>query len=160
MEEDLIRVLVPVGPPFEPDTPESMWAAPLPEPGLCELRNTPWHAYGLNWGDVVRVDQPSPDALPEVREVVRSGGYRTVRVLFNVSVLDDDGRQEVLESLKALGATYENADGRLYSIDVGPGVDYDGIRALLDDHHDAGRLIFEEAWKGPQLETQPTPDWL
>jgi hypothetical protein len=92
--------------------------------------------------------------------VVRPGGHRTIRVLFNLSALDADGRQAVLDSLSARGATHENSNGRLYGIDVEPGADYDEIRALLVEHHDAGRLIFEEAWKGAQLETQPTPDWL
>lgn len=67
-DEDLIKVRVPLGPPFEPDTPESLWAAPLGAPGCCEIRNTPWHAYALNWGDEVRIETPSPDELPEVRE--------------------------------------------------------------------------------------------
>jgi hypothetical protein len=159
-QEDLIKVLVPLGPPFEPDVAESMWALLLPEPDLCEIRNTPWHAYGLNWGDVVRIDWPSPDVLPEVRAVVRPSGHRTIRVLFNDSVLDGHGRQAVLASLFERGGSHEHSHGRLYGIDVEPGADYEAVRALLVEHHDAGRLIFEEAWKGPQHEAQPTPDWL
>ena len=58
-DERHIKVLVPMGPSFEPEMPESMWAAPLDEPEHYEIRNTPWDAYGLSWGDRVRVDAPA-----------------------------------------------------------------------------------------------------
>lgn len=159
-EADFIKVLVPDGPPFEPGGEETMWACLLSEPDHCEIRNTPWGAYGLNWGDVVRIDWPSPDVLPEVVEVVRPSGHRTIRVIFNTGLLEPNHVQIILDELNAHEAFYENADGRKYGIDVEPSADYDAIEALLTEHHDAGRLIFEAAWKGPGDEKQPTPDWL
>ena len=158
-DEQLIKVLVPVGEPFAPDTPESMWAAALDEPDLCELRNVPFDAYGLNWGDVVRVSRAG-DGLPEVVEVVRPSGNRTVRVIFNTEVLEAGHIATVLADLEARGATHEHRHAAFYSLDVEAGADYDDVRRVLVEHHDAGRLIFEEAWKGLQNETQPTPDWL
>jgi hypothetical protein len=38
---------------------ESMWALPLGD-NLFEIRNTPFHAYGINWGDIVRADSNDP----------------------------------------------------------------------------------------------------
>jgi hypothetical protein len=32
---------------------EQLWARPLGD-DLYEIRNVPWYAYKLNWGDVVR----------------------------------------------------------------------------------------------------------
>jgi uncharacterized protein DUF4265 len=159
-EEDWVKVLVPAGPPFEPATPESMWALLLPEPDHCEIRNTPWDAYGLNWGDVVRVDWPSADVLPEVVEVVRPSGHRTIRVIFNLDLLEPHDVQTILADLNGLDAFYEHESGRSYGIDVEPSADYDAVFAFLEEHHAGGRLIFEEAWKGPGEETQAAPDWL
>lgn len=159
-EPDHIKVLVPLGAPFDPDTPESMWAIPLDEADRCEIRNTPWDAYGLNWGDVVRIETPASGDLPEVLEVVEPSGHRTIRVMFNTDLLEPDHVQAILEELDAADASHEHASGRLYGIDVPPSADYDAVAELLVGHHDAGRLIFEEAWKGPSLEEQGSPDWL
>ena len=60
---------------------ERMWAKPL-EDNVYEIRNTPWYADNLNWGDVVRCDGVSSADLPIVAAVVRPGGHRTLRVFF------------------------------------------------------------------------------
>jgi hypothetical protein len=83
-----------------------------------------------------------------------------VRVIFNTQVLDDLDVQVVLGRLFALGASHEHQSGALYGLDVDRDASYDAVRAELVSHHDAGRLIFEEAWKGRQGEEQPSPDWL
>jgi hypothetical protein len=61
---------------------ESMWAVDLGG-DLYELRNTPFHAYGLNFGDVVKATADSPDLKPEIRKVVKRSGNQTLRIFFN-----------------------------------------------------------------------------
>jgi len=63
---------------------ESLWALPLGE-DLYEIRNTPFHAYAINWGDIVRAPVDS-DQIPQVQEVVKRSGHETFRVLFNSAV--------------------------------------------------------------------------
>ena len=60
---------------------ESLWALPLGD-DLYEIRNTPFHAYAINWGDIVRAPVDS-DQIPQVQEVVKRSGHETFRVLFN-----------------------------------------------------------------------------
>ena len=60
---------------------ESMWAVDLGN-DLYELRNVPFHAYDLNFGDVVRATADSPELKPEIRGVERRSGHRTLRVFF------------------------------------------------------------------------------
>jgi hypothetical protein len=68
--------------PNNPDTGgEAMWATPLGN-DLYELRNSPFFAYGLNYGDVVRAVPRAPDQKPSVLEVVRRSGHRTAWVTF------------------------------------------------------------------------------
>jgi hypothetical protein len=88
---------------------ERVWATPLGA-GLFEIRNTPWYAYDINWGDVVRCEGMSPADLPIAAGVSRRGGHRTLRVFF----LDDDdaGRDEILTEISRNGATYETRTGR------------------------------------------------
>lgn len=64
---------------------ESLWALPLGG-DLYEIRNTPFHAYGLNWGNIVRAHSDNPKLKPEVREVVAESGNKTLRVFFDKSL--------------------------------------------------------------------------
>lgn len=68
---------------------ESMWAVDLGE-DLYELRNTPFHAYDLNFGDVVGATADSSELKPEIRSVVRRSGHSTIRLFFANSVLSDE----------------------------------------------------------------------
>src|SRR5688500_14904960 len=84
---------------------ESMWAVELGGE-LYELRNTPFHAYDLNFGDVVRATKPTPDTRPQVREVVRRSGHRTLRIHFNEACAVE-ARLPLLASLKPLSVSIE-----------------------------------------------------
>lgn len=56
---------------------ESLWALPLGD-DLYEIRNSPFYAYGINWGDVVWAHSNDPELKPQVREVVTPSGNRTL----------------------------------------------------------------------------------
>jgi hypothetical protein len=110
-----------------------------------EVRNTPWYAFGINWGDVVRCEGLSEAELPIVRQVVHVGGHRTLRIMLEASCSAQD-RVSVLARLNELGATYENANETLYAVDVEPGVDVGPIVAELDERERAGVLEWESTW--------------
>jgi hypothetical protein len=68
---------------------------------LYEIRNAPFHAYAVNWGDIVRAPAENEDQIPEVREVVKPSGNKTLRVFFN-SKLDQREQDSILSSLQSL----------------------------------------------------------
>jgi len=76
---------------------ESMWARPLGE-DLFEVRNIPFYAYGLNFLDIVRAVEPSPDKKPVVLELVKSSRHKTLRVSFNDTIPESE-RPELLRRL-------------------------------------------------------------
>src|SRR5262249_4817112 len=80
MEDELTKVHVEL-PNHGATGGESLWAKPLGD-DLYQLDNVPFHAYGLNYGDVVRATEDSPELKPEIREVVRPSGHQTIRVFF------------------------------------------------------------------------------
>jgi hypothetical protein len=66
---------------------ESMWARALGEDAY-ELQNVPFHAYDLNYLDVVEAVVASPDRKPSVIRVIRRSGHRTLRLFFKDSTPD------------------------------------------------------------------------
>jgi hypothetical protein len=120
---------------------ETVWA--LPAGGKTyEIRNCPWYAYGINWGDVVRCAEGE---LPVVKAVVERSGHRTLRVFFD-QALTRKAQDEILARLNEAGATFERGTARLVAIDVEPDVDYDAVYSLLAGLERDGLLQFEEAW--------------
>src|SRR5262245_57581498 len=111
-EEMLVKVRIELS-AAENISGERFWAKPLGD-GLYELRNTPFFANDLNWGDIVRCDEP-PDEVPVIVEVVQPSGHQTVWVLF-AKRLSVPKRSRLLKQLKTYGASYEHAQGPFYAI--------------------------------------------
>ena len=120
---------------------ESLWALPLGD-DLYEIRNVPFHAYGLSWGDVVKAYSDDPDLKPEVREVVRTSGNRTLRVLFEEE-LNQERQDEILSSLQSLGLWWERATDKFVAIDVYPSSDYQAVCDKLWELEKKGLLSYE-----------------
>jgi hypothetical protein len=119
---------------------ESLWARPV-GPGLFELDNVPFYAYDLNFGDTVRATPDAPDLKPEIREVVRRSGHRTLRIIF--TGLPRERQAELLDTLAPFGASAERATASFVALDIVPGGDVDRIRALLDEAEAQGLLEYE-----------------
>jgi hypothetical protein len=122
---------------------ERLWAKPLGD-DLYEIRNTPWYAYDLNWGDTVRCEGLSEAELPIVVEIVEPGGHQTLRLFFED--IPEVERESVLDQLNRLGATYENADRALYSLDLEPGIAIEPILDLLARQAEQTGLSWETGW--------------
>jgi len=121
---------------------ESLWAQPLGN-DLYEIRNIPFCAYGLNFGDVVRATADAPDQKPEIRALVRQSGNRTVRIRFEVAVGDRDGQLPHLERLAAMQAWHERANANIVCVNLNPDADYEAILDLLDSLEADGLLQYE-----------------
>jgi hypothetical protein len=120
---------------------ESMWARDLGG-GLFELQNVPFYAYGLNLNDVVRASSPDPTLKPEIREVVRSGGHRTLRVVFT-NGCSAEAQSLVLDPLAKLGVTFERATAKHLALDVVPEGRYDTVCEALAKLEADGVLEYE-----------------
>jgi hypothetical protein len=120
---------------------EVMWAVPRGG-DRYELRNVPFYAYGLNWGDVVQASQRADDEHPVVEAVVTAGGHRTIR--FDMDEATAEERSvAMLEALEQLGAGCERHSGGFVAIDVPPDVDYDAVFDQLEAWADEELLDFE-----------------
>lgn len=120
---------------------ESMWARPLGD-DLYELHNVPFYAYGLSFLDVVRATEASPELKPEIRELVRSSGHRTLRVHFTDHLREEE-RPELLRELNRLHASFEGANRSYFAVDVDPEGDYGGVCERLAAWEEEGLLEYE-----------------
>lgn len=120
---------------------ESFWAEDLGN-HLYRLRNTPFHAYGINFYDIVYAKAQSDELKPSILKVHEHCGHKTLRVFF----LDDTSTQERISKLSELNkfkAYHENANGTLFAIDVEPEGDYDAVCDLLYKWENEGVLSYE-----------------
>jgi Domain of unknown function (DUF4265) len=106
-----IRVDIPQGDPVKI---ERVWALPLGNERY-ELRNTPFYAFDLNWGDVVQAKQ-LPDDVPRVANVIGRSGHKTLRITF-VTDTSEELRRDVLTRLDGMATNYERGWGGLYALD-------------------------------------------
>jgi uncharacterized protein DUF4265 len=128
-QEALAHVILDVRDPRFGITGERVWASPLGD-DLYEIRNTPWHTCDVNWGDVVLALSDSEDHWPTMQKVVRRSGHRTLHIVFFKEATDVE-KQGMLSRLKDWKASYENAQDRLYAIDVEPDGDFDALCVFL-----------------------------
>jgi hypothetical protein len=151
-DEGLVKVFVDLyDSPFET---ESFWAKPRGSE-LYELRNSPWYAFDLHFGDVVRAVPDRLGEKPRITEVVHRSGHKTLRVRFPAEVGESE-RLEMLQSLHPWRGFHENCNGRLYAVDVEPDGDYEAVCDHLSAWEQAGRLKYEAGTMREQPDAEPT----
>jgi hypothetical protein len=127
-DEEFVKVVI-VDPDPEVAT-ERVWAVSLGN-DVDEIRNSPWYAHNVNWGDWVRAIAPSDDEWPVFQSVVKRSGHRTIHVTFLESGLQR--KAKILDELNGLGASYENNDSKMYALDCPPETDAAPVIRYLEE---------------------------
>jgi hypothetical protein len=130
------------------DGPEDewLWAEPL---GSARFRvdSTPFFAYGLSHGDVVRGREDG--AATRYSDVERKSGHRTLRIALDLDLdLERPEVQRFLDDLLALGCTYEAMPPKIVALDVPPEVEVGEVVARLQTQRSDGVLVWE--WADPR----------
>ena len=120
---------------------ESFWTENLGD-DLYRLRNTPFHAYGINFYDIVYAKAQSEDLKPSILKVHEYSGHKTLRVIF-LDKASAEERSARLKELNKYKAYHENADGTLFAIDVEPDGDYGAVCDMLHKWENEGVLSYE-----------------
>jgi hypothetical protein len=138
-DDDLTKVHVDL--PNHPVGGESMWARHLGG-NRYRIENVPFYAYDLNYLDVVEAKEPSPDLKPFVIRVIERSGHRTLRVIFEEDVPEDD-HGAYLGELAPLHVSFERCSERYYALDLEPEASMDRVRGKLDAWERDGVLAYE-----------------
>jgi hypothetical protein len=129
-------------PTWPPVSSESLWAAKTPVKFHLALRNIPFYAKGVAYGDVVLVQ-----AYPQRREIVferfvSESGHSAIQVLLR----SQEHRDRLEGILNDFAVTWETASGgNYYAVDVKPATDYAAFRSALVDMDGAEVLMQESA---------------
>ena len=107
---------------------EGIWAKSLGE-DLYQIDNIPFHAYGLNLADIVEAVEPSPELKPQVSKVVKPSGHRTLRIIFEKDLTEEE-QIPYLKEMKEMGVGIERNNRVFLALDIPPEVDYQ----LVCDH--------------------------
>jgi len=137
---DLVKVVVDL-PHHWNTNGESMWARPLGN-DLYELHNSPFSAYDLNYLDVVFALSSDPGLKPQICRIERRSGHKTLRLIF-MAATERPERDKILARINELGATYENANSTLYSLDIPPTENYQSLCDELWSLEKSGSLEYE-----------------
>ncbi len=125
---------------------EWLWAEPLGSQRF-RLESTPFFAYGLSHGDVVRASEE--DQAVRFDEVERKSGHRTLRVALDLDHdLDRPEVRRFLDDLLAFGCTYESMPPKIVALDVPPEVDVGEVVSRLQTQRRDGLLVWE--WADPR----------
>ena len=120
---------------------ESMWAEDLGNDHY-RICNVPFHAYGLNYKDVVIARPQSDDQIPEIIEVFERSGNETLRLYFNESISREE-QVKILNGICAIGASYERANDIFVAIDIDHHGKYGEVYDHLQSLEDGEKLSFE-----------------
>jgi hypothetical protein len=143
-----VRLLVPLDrdPGVEGPDEEWLWAEPLGS-GRFRLESTPFFAYGLSHGDVVRAAEEAE--MPRLGEVERKSGHRTLRIALDERRdLEQPEIQRFLDELLGVGCIYEAMPPKIVALDVPPEIDVAAVIGRLQTQRRDGVLIWE--WADPR----------
>lgn len=138
-KEDLVKVVIEI-PEGEMGVETERVCAVSRGNDLYEIRNSPWYARNVNWGDWVKAIAPSQKEWPVFESVVKRNGHRTIQIFFF-----EPGMQratDILEEINRLGASYEQSGEKMYALDCAPGMDVDPLIAYLSEMKTIDALDF------------------
>lgn len=83
-----------------------------------------------------------PHLKPQISRVERRSGHQTLRLIFKAET-DRLERDEILGKINDLGTTYENANSKLYSLDIPRIEDFQPLCDQLWRWEQSGALEYE-----------------
>jgi hypothetical protein len=126
---------------------EWLWAEPVGESRFL-LRNVPFFAYGLSYGD--SVSATLEDSILVFDKILDRGGHSTYRIYSKVEREDP----RIIQLLGVLGNSHcdlERANNKLIGLDVLPEADADTVYQALEEAEAAGYISFDEGHCGHPL---------
>jgi len=147
-ESEMVKVRFQLPSGYETET---VWADRV-SPDQFRIENSPFFMNGVSFQDIVRAKEA--DGFFEFEEVVTRGGHSTYRIFMQgARTLQDDEFRHYWGPISALGATYENGNGRYITVDIPPGKNVAAIYKLLEAGEEVGVWAFDEGHFEPEADS-------
>jgi len=147
MEENMVKIKIPL-PMNDASGIDAEWLWAEPEGDSFVLKNVPIFAYGLSYGDSVRIR--IEDDVLVFQDIVRRGGHSTYRI-YAKSDRSSPEVVNVLTNLEKLCCDLEPATNKIVGVDVLPEADVYEVYRVLEEAERNGILEFEEGHCGHPL---------
>ncbi|MBK9220485.1 MAG: DUF4265 domain-containing protein [Uliginosibacterium sp.] len=98
---------------------ETLWAFALGD-SRYKIDNLPFFAYGVSLHDIVHAPLNTVEGFATFERVVSKSGNRTIRVIFEPALADDNDSHKILSGLVALGVEYEGANRSYVVLNLPP----------------------------------------
>lgn len=141
--KSLVKIVISVDPSWHGSSSESIWAEQI-GCGLFEVRNSPFHAYGVSCGDVVSASLRN-DGRYDFGQVERKSGHSTYRLMI---FQPEHHWQRYWDQLQELGCSFEEGifgENRILSVDVRKNANISQVYDIFVRGMNEGYWDFEEA---------------
>ena len=132
---------------FTGENPNDQWTETIHAKHLgedeYEIENSPFHVYGVSYGDKVKVEGTF-NQLPLFKEVVEKSGNSTYRLIV-LNEITNPLFTQFWQPLADKGCTYENANTKLISVNIPAKTNIDEVYKLFENGEKFGLWDFEEA---------------
>src|SRR3954453_1736320 len=130
-------------------TRETFFAEPV-RPRVFRLKNIPFYAFGISFGDDVIVDDKGI-----ITGVARRGGHSRSRLILEHGVeVGSDRFNDAWRPIAEQRCGYERGSDDFVSVDVEPAADIYAVYALLEKGEAEGVWEFEEGFCGHPLKDE------
>ena len=111
---------------------ETMWAVEHGD-GFYKLDNTPYYAYGVSYGDVIKAESNADGSL-SFSVIEAKSGNRTLRIIFDAEEVHNGTSETILSYLDAMACAYEGADASYYAISAPADTELSEVIDHLNDN--------------------------
>lgn len=122
---------------------ESIWATPTSERGVYRLENSPFYVYGYSFNDLINAKEKDEDLY--ATGIYRRSGHSNYRIFLKEGISFEKFSKQWTH-LENLQCSFEQAQERLFAVDVPTGVNLDEVEMLLKDGEDAGVWDYETGY--------------
>lgn len=124
---------------YPPVSSESVWAEKISPTEMC-IKNIPFYENEANLDDLVQV-VPGQDGENIFQQIITPSGNSTIRIVFLEPVHTEINR--VLETIVAIGCSWEGGSESFYSINVPEQTSLDDLVEFLVPESESGLLECE-----------------